>query len=113
MAAADTRGWGPSASRSAQPTGPVQWLRRSAKSWEPDPGLLIMASSPFALDLTPPYYAVIFPSMRTPGDQGYEETSKLMVDLARTMPGYLGIESARSVDGFGITVSYWRNEASI
>jgi heme-degrading monooxygenase HmoA len=29
------------------------------------------------------------------------------------MPGYLGIESARSADGFGITVSYWRNEASI
>jgi len=72
-----------------------------------------MASSSFALDLKPPYYAVIFPSMRTPGDQGYEETARLMVDLASTMPGYLGIESARSADGFGITVSYWRNEASI
>ena len=36
-----------------------------------------------------------------------------MEELARDMPGYLGIESARSDDGFGITVSYWRNEASI
>jgi heme-degrading monooxygenase HmoA len=72
-----------------------------------------MTSSPFALDLKPPYYAVIFPSQRTPGDQGYEETAKLMAELAQTMPGYLGIESARSADGFGITVSYWRDEASI
>jgi heme-degrading monooxygenase HmoA len=29
------------------------------------------------------------------------------------MPGYLGIESARNAEGFGITVSYWRDEASI
>ncbi len=73
-----------------------------------------MASSPFALDLKPPYYAVIFPSQRTAGDQGYEETARLMQELARTMPGFLGIESARSTDGlFGITVSYWRDEASI
>jgi heme-degrading monooxygenase HmoA len=72
-----------------------------------------MAASPFALDLKPPYYAVIFPSQRTPGDQDYEETARLMAELARTMPGFLGIESARSSDGFGITVSYWRDEASI
>lgn len=67
----------------------------------------------FALDLKPPYYAVIFASMRTPGDQGYEDTAHRMAQLATTMPGYLGIESARSADGFGITVSYWRDEASI
>jgi heme-degrading monooxygenase HmoA len=36
-----------------------------------------------------------------------------MVELAQTMPGYLGIESARDADGFGITVSYWRDEESI
>jgi heme-degrading monooxygenase HmoA len=72
-----------------------------------------MASSPFALDLKPPYYAVIFPSLRTDGDQDYEETSLRMTELAKTMPGYLGIESARSAGGFGITVSYWRDEVSI
>jgi heme-degrading monooxygenase HmoA len=36
-----------------------------------------------------------------------------MEELAKTMPGYLGIESARGPDGFGITVSYWKDEASI
>ena len=36
-----------------------------------------------------------------------------MAELAQVMPGYLGIESARGPDGFGITVSYWRDEASI
>ena len=29
-----------------------------------------------------------------------------MVDLAVTMPGFLGIETARKSDGVGITVSY-------
>jgi heme-degrading monooxygenase HmoA len=36
-----------------------------------------------------------------------------MVELASTMPGFLGIESARNPDGFGITVSYWRSEDDI
>ncbi len=72
-----------------------------------------MLGSRFALGLEPPYYAVIFPSLRTAGEQGYEETARRMAELANTMPGYLGIESARSSDGFGITVSYWRDEASI
>jgi heme-degrading monooxygenase HmoA len=60
-----------------------------------------------------PYYAVIFSSARTDGDNDYGATAQRMEELARTMPGYLGIESARGADGFGITVSYWRDEASI
>jgi heme-degrading monooxygenase HmoA len=32
-----------------------------------------------------------------------------MVELAAAQPGYLGIESARSSDGVGITVSYWKS----
>jgi heme-degrading monooxygenase HmoA len=59
----------------------------------------------------PPYYAVIFTSYRTEGDHGYEEMADQMVDLAATMPGFLGIESAR--DGLGITVSYWENPEAI
>ncbi len=58
-------------------------------------------------------YAVIFSSQRTPGDNGYAETADRMDELARTMPGYLGMENARNPDGFGITVSYWADEASI
>ena len=30
-----------------------------------------------------------------------------MVELAREQPGFLGVDSARGADGFGITVSYW------
>jgi len=57
---------------------------------------------------TPPYYAVIFSSQRTEaGPAGYEAAAERMLELARTMPGFLGVESARGSDGFGITVSYW------
>lgn len=61
----------------------------------------------------PPYYAVIFSSLRTPGDQGYEQMAARMVELAAQQPGFLGVESARGEDGFGITVSYWRSEDDI
>lgn len=37
----------------------------------------------------------------------------LMETLAKQMPGYLGIESARGADGLGITVSYWASEEAI
>jgi heme-degrading monooxygenase HmoA len=30
-----------------------------------------------------------------------------MQELAKQQPGYLGYESVRDEDGFGITVSYW------
>lgn len=59
-----------------------------------------------------PYYAVIFSSLRTEGDQGYSEAASRMLALAREQPGFLGVESARE-DGLGITVSYWESEAAI
>jgi len=57
---------------------------------------------------TPPYFAVIFSSLRRelPGD-GYGAMADRMEELAREQPGFLGIESARSPDGLGITISYW------
>jgi heme-degrading monooxygenase HmoA len=70
-------------------------------------------SSPFAGPLRAPYYAVIFSSLRTEGDNEYAATADRMLELASSMPGYLGIESTRGEDGFGITVSYWRDEPSI
>ncbi len=36
-----------------------------------------------------------------------------MVELAHEQPGFLGVESARGADGFGITVSYWTTEDAI
>jgi len=61
----------------------------------------------------PPYLAVIFSSQRTEGDAGYAAMSERMVELACRQPGFLGVESVRDAEGFGITVSYWRDEASI
>lgn len=61
----------------------------------------------------PPYYAVIFTSIRTPGDDGYDEMADEMVELAQQQPGFLGVESVRDGDGVGITVSYWNSEESI
>jgi heme-degrading monooxygenase HmoA len=52
-----------------------------------------------------PYYAVIFTSIRTAEDKGYEKMAERMLELAKEQAGYLGVESARSETG--ITVSYW------
>lgn len=68
----------------------------------------MIANSPPA-----PYFAVIFTSLRTEGDQGYAEAAERMVELARQQPGFLGVESARGDDGLGITVSYWASEVAI
>lgn len=59
----------------------------------------------------PPYYAVIFTSLRTKGDHGYAEMATKMVQLALEQPGFLGVESAR--EDVGITVSYWSDLESI
>ena len=66
----------------------------------------LLASTP-----KPPYYAVIFTSIRTEGDNGYGETATRMAKLAERQPGYLGEDSARSE--IGITVSYWADLESI
>jgi len=71
------------------------------------------AHDAIATGLQPPYYAVIFTSRRTEGDNGYAEAADAMVALAATQPGFLGIESARGTDGVGITVSYWDSEEAI
>jgi heme-degrading monooxygenase HmoA len=67
----------------------------------------------FANALEPPYYAVIFTSQRTEGDDGYEAMAQEMYELALKQPGCLGAESARGEKGLGITVSYFVDEASI
>ncbi len=36
-----------------------------------------------------------------------------MGEIAKTLPGYIGIESTRDADGFAITVSYWESEEAI
>jgi len=60
---------------------------------------------------TPPYYAVIFTSVKMENDEGYDEMAERMVELAQQQPGFLGVESARNE--IGITVSYWTDLVSI
>lgn len=67
----------------------------------------------FAQTPEPPYYAVIFTSQRTVGDEGYGDMAGRMVALAAQQPGFLGVESVRGADGVGITVSYWSSEEAI
>lgn len=71
------------------------------------------SETPFATLPETPYYVVTFSSTRRDGDHGYGMMAERMVDLARKQPGFLGIESVRGADGFGITNSYWRDEESI
>ena len=62
----------------------------------------------------PPYYAVVFSSQRTEHDQpGCDAMASRMLELAAEQPGYLGVESVRGADGFGITVSYWESTEAI
>ena len=62
----------------------------------------------------PPYYAVIFASLRTAADDaGYAHAAERMVELAAQQPGFLGVDSARGADQFGITVSYWSSLEAI
>lgn len=72
---------------------------------------------PLATTPDPPYYAVIFTSIAGADTSGYGSTAGRMLELAAAVPGFLGVES---VDGAtedgrraGLTVSYWRDEASI
>ena len=61
----------------------------------------------------PPYYAVIFTSLQSDDTKGYGAMAEEMMRLGSEQPGYLGFESARGEDGLGITISYWKDEASI
>ena len=73
-----------------------------------------MSVSGFASLPKPPYYTVIFSSRRNVHDDGgYSAAAQRMFELAAQQPGFLGVESARDDAGFGITVSYWRDQAAI
>lgn len=57
--------------------------------------------------------AVIFTSTRTDfDDAGYDAAANAMAALARQQPGYRGVQSTRGPDGFGITISYWADDAA-
>lgn len=67
----------------------------------------------FASTPEPPYYAVIFSSLHSATTDGYHRMGERMSALAAEQPGFLGAESVRDHDGFGITVSYWSSLEAI
>jgi len=68
----------------------------------------------FANTPAPPYYSVIFSSLRSGSSDGYDDAAQRMLQLAADQPGFLGVESAHEVSsGFGITVSYWNSLEAI
>ena len=73
-----------------------------------------MAKLDLAKTPQPPYYAVIFASVRTEhGNEDYARAAERMAQLASQQPGYLGVDSVRDANGVGITVSYWSSEEAI
>ena len=55
--------------------------------------------------------AVVFCAQRTEQDNaGYDAAASAMGKLAAQQDGYLGMDSSRSEDGLGITVSYWQDD---
>lgn len=59
----------------------------------------------------PPYFAVIFTSLRTEIDEGYSDMAARMEALATKQSGFLGMEFARNA--LGITISYWESLEAI
>ena len=63
-------------------------------------------------DLEDPYYAVIFTATPSTDTSGYPEALGRMLELVKTMPGFLGVEAVGEESG-EIVVSYWRDEEAI
>lgn len=59
------------------------------------------------LNFNPPYYSVIFSSIKSQEAEGYDEMAIKMVELAKKQVGYLGYESLQEGQK-GITISYWK-----
>lgn len=72
----------------------------------PDPVLPVPAHEP-------PYYAVVFTSLRTEDESGYAETAARMEELVEGVPGFLGMDHARTPGGLSITVGYFRDKEAI
>jgi heme-degrading monooxygenase HmoA len=65
------------------------------------------------LNLTPPYYAVIFTSTLNEVDEAYYQMNHLTANEVSNIDGFLGEEFIRDKNGFGIHISYWKDQASI
>lgn len=63
-------------------------------------------------DLPNEYYAVIFSYTDGPDRTGYAEMDEETLELAQSMPGFLGYESKKNSEGT-LFISYWKDKAAI
>lgn len=79
-------------------------------------GLRWCVNQSYAAEMTtlpPGTLTVIFVAQRAGSDaEGYDRAASEMDMLAAAQPGYIGMDSVRGIDGLGVTVSYWVNEAA-
>jgi heme-degrading monooxygenase HmoA len=73
-----------------------------------------MAPVAIAMTPEPPYYAAVITSERSESDDGYADMAGAMNELAKTQPGFLGMEWVYDpVQRAGITSSYWASDEAI
>jgi heme-degrading monooxygenase HmoA len=58
---------------------------------------------------------VLFRSKLVPtaSTDGYDDMAKEMDDLARTMPGFVDVQSFKAEDGERLTVVWWQDEETL
>jgi heme-degrading monooxygenase HmoA len=80
----------------------------------PVPGSAASAAAEPVPAYEPPYYAAVFTSVWTEGvGDGYSETAERMEELVKGIPGFLGMDHARTPGGLSITVGYFRDADAI
>ena len=57
----------------------------------------------------PPNVSAVFISIRTDVKEGYDEMNNLTFKELESIEGYLGCETFRDENGFGVNVSYWKD----
>jgi len=67
----------------------------------------------FAKTPKPPYFTVVFTSQRTKIEEGYTEMNDSLWEDAQKLDGFLGSESLRNEEGFGVTVLYFKDMETI
>jgi heme-degrading monooxygenase HmoA len=56
---------------------------------------------------------VLFRSKLVDAPEGYEETAQEMLDLAKTMPGFIDVKAFKADDGERLTLVWWENEEGL
>jgi heme-degrading monooxygenase HmoA len=56
---------------------------------------------------------VLFRSKLVDAPDGYAEMAQEMLDLAKTMPGFIDVKAFKADDGERLTLVWWQNEETL